>query len=143
MWHMMNEVWPKQSSFGSVHYNSVRYFLRGMLESRAKKSWKNCYKSARSELMSRRQTEMTQHLDNIYAKPLYYAGYYLHSTVLVGSLGKNGDSTAEHNHSSVVAYLGDGGNFSIAEQVKALLERHQDHVRKKTKQEQNLMVSIE
>jgi hypothetical protein len=60
-----------------------------------------------------------------------------------GSLGKNGDSMAEQNHSSVVAYLGDGGNFSTAEQVKALLERHQDRARTKTKEEQNLMVSID
>jgi hypothetical protein len=92
--------------------------------------------------MSRRQTEMAQYLDNIHAKPLYYENYYLH-TVLGGSFGKNGGSTAELNHSPVVAYLGDGGNFSIAEQVKALLERHQDRVRKKTKQDQNLMVSID
>jgi hypothetical protein len=142
MWHMMNEVWPKQNAFGSVHYDSVRHFLKGMLESRDKEYWENCYKSARRELMFCRQTEMAQYLDNIHAKPSYYAGYYLH-TVIGGSLGKNGDTTAEQNHSSVVSYLGDGGNFSIAEQVKALLERHQDRVRKKTKQEQSLMVSID
>jgi hypothetical protein len=142
MWHMMNEVWPKQNAFSSVHYDSVRHFLKGMLESRDKEYWENCCKSARSELMFRRQTEIAQYLDNIHAKPLYYAGYYFH-TVLGGSLGKNGDSTAEQNHSSVVAYLGDGGNFSIADQVKALLDRHQDRVQKKTKQEQNLIVSID
>jgi hypothetical protein len=37
--------------------------------------------------MFRCQTEMAQYLDNIHAKPSYYAGYYLR-TVLGGSLGK-------------------------------------------------------
>jgi hypothetical protein len=92
MWHMMNEVWPKQNAFGSVHYDSVRHFLKGMLESRDEEYWENCYKSARRELMFRRQTEMAQYLDIIHVKPSYYAGYYLH-TVLGGSLGKNGDTT--------------------------------------------------
>jgi hypothetical protein len=36
LWHMINEVWPKQSAFGSVHYDSVCHFLKGMLESRDK-----------------------------------------------------------------------------------------------------------
>jgi hypothetical protein len=36
---MMNEVWPKQGAFGSVHYDSVRHVLKGMLESRDKEYW--------------------------------------------------------------------------------------------------------
>jgi hypothetical protein len=58
--------------------------------------------------------------------PNYYTGYVLKE--MEGSLGKRGDSHAEHNHSSIVVHLGNGGNLNLAEHICQLLERHKNKV---------------
>jgi hypothetical protein len=45
-----------------------------------------------------------------------------------GSLGKQGDSHAEQNHSSIVAHLGNGGTLNLAGQVCHLIKRHKSNV---------------
>ena len=68
-------------------------------------------------------------LDNIYQNPSYYAGYYLRN--IEGNLWLLGSVTAEQNHASIVAYMGEGGNWSIMLHMSMLMSRHQDHVKKR------------
>ena len=67
-------------------------------------------------------------MEDILYNPAYYSGYYLKS--VSGHLGKQGDSHAEQNHSSVVAYLGKGGSMAVAQQVCKLIDRHKEQVKK-------------
>jgi hypothetical protein len=39
-----------------------------------------------------------------------------------GGFGRNGSAPTEENHSSVVAYIGEGGLWCITEQIKYLLD---------------------
>jgi hypothetical protein len=56
-------------------------------------------------------------LEMIHDSPKYYSGFHLQESN--GSLvGRNGSESAEENHSSVVAYIGKGGLWCIAEQMR-------------------------
>ena len=70
-------------------------------------------------------------LDSIYQNPSYYAGYYLRN--IDGNLMVLGSVTAEQNHASIIAYIGEGGNWSIMLHMSKLMSRHQDHVKKKNR----------
>ena len=77
-------------------------------------------------------------MDIIYNNPGYYAGYVLRN--IEGNRVFRGSVPAEQNHSSVIAYLGEGGNWSIMEHMQKLRTRQQDHVKKKRKEEDRLHV---
>ena len=111
-----------------------------MLYSHTQEEWDDAFYSARRLLTN--DNEKVEKLTNIYRDPSHFSGYYL-VKVKGGSLGKHGDSHSEQNHGSVVAYLGQGGNLSIVEQVRALMKRHQNRLRNKTTQESSLAVSLE
>ena len=51
-----------------------------------------------------------------------------------------GSVPAEQNHSSIIAYIGDGGNWSIMLHMSKLMSRHQDQVKKKKTEEDVLHV---
>ena len=58
--------------------------------------------------------------------PKYYASYVLKS--FTSCLGKQRDSCAEQNNSSVVAYLGKGSSMIFAKQVYMLIDIHKEQV---------------
>jgi hypothetical protein len=136
-WHLLNEVWPKRESFGHS-YQSIAPFLRTMLESKTIRDWDLGYSSAKIILQT--DPEKVSKLDDIYQNPSYYAGYKLCEAD--GSLGRQGDSHAEQNHASIVAYIGKGGTFDLAEQVEKLMERHQAKVRQRMNNDADLTIRI-
>ena len=99
-----------------------------MLYSRSKNEWDEAFHNARSLVINNHN--LVEKLTKIHKDPSHYAGYYL-SSVKGGSLGKHGDSHSEQNHSSVVAYLGQGGSLAIQEQIQALLKRHKNRIQQK------------
>ena len=136
-YHLYTQVWPK--AFGQNNFMQIKNFLKGMLESRTIKDWEESYKSARSHLLH--LPHLAEKLDSLYELPSYYAGYFLEQNG--GSIGMNGSSSAEQNHSSVCAYLGDGATWSIVEQIDQLIKRHQDRVRKSMMENNKLYVKIQ
>jgi hypothetical protein len=69
-------------------------------------------------------------LEMIHDSPKYYSGYYLHK--MDNSLVRNGSTHAEENYSYAVAYIGKGGLWCTAEQMKYLVINCQkDQVRRK------------
>ena len=66
---------------------------------------------------------------DIYQNPSYYAGYYLRN--IDGNIWLLGSVSAEQNHSSIISYIGDGGNWSIMLHMSKLMSRHQDYVKKR------------
>ena len=97
----MNKVWPKSTSFGSRAFSQVSNDLRGMLNCDTEQKWDLHYKDAKFHLMM--DPRCQDILDEIFGNPNYYAGYILHKAE--GSLGKQGDSHAEQNHSSIAASI--------------------------------------
>jgi hypothetical protein len=137
-WHLLNKVWPDK--FGSTHYPSIRKYLVTMLDSKNVEEWNGAANQARDELKS--YPHLVSWIDEIHETPSYYAGYFLKCT-LGGSLGKNGSSAAESNHSSIVAYNGNGANWCISDQIHHLLERNQNRAKEKDNFEQNLQLSAQ
>ena len=115
--HMLHEVWPDQ--FHSSVYPDLKKFLSTMLLSRTQEDWENAY-SCGAELVHTKPRMMSS-LNAIYNNPSQFAGYYL--CAIEGNLCMNGDVAAEQNHFGVVAYLGQGASYSVAEQITHLLNR--------------------
>ena len=136
-WHLLHEVWPKKTNFGN-RFSEIQPFLQGMLESKSKADWECCYQQARERITY--EAHRVQKLDEIYSKPSYYAGYIIYE--MEGTLQRFGDAPAESNHSSVVAYLGLGANWSVIDQVKKLMERQQNRTKKKLAARSELHVKI-
>ncbi len=123
MWHLLNEVWPHQHSFGRTAFDQISNFLRLMITCDTEAEWEFAYESARKVLAD--DPEKCSKLDAIHSNPSYFSGHVLNE--MEGSLGKKGDSHAEQNHSSIVAHLGKGGTLNLAEQVCGLLNRHKSN----------------
>jgi hypothetical protein len=131
-YHLLHEVWPNH--FHSSVYPQIQKFLRTMLLSSNKVEWDSAYSCARDLLLTK--PKQMSSLDDIYGDPEKYAGYYLRS--IEGNLHMNGDVSAEQNHSGVVAYLGEGACFAVAEQITHLLNRQKnlDRIRRQTEDDQ-------
>ena len=136
-WHLMNKVWNKHTSFGS-HFDSIKHFLKAMLESRTKEEFDSAFLNARRIVCF--LPTLVEKLEKIHGSPEYYSGYYLRE--MEGGLGRNGSAPAKENHSSVVAYIGEGGLWCIAEQIKYLLDCQKDQVKRKLTEEHNHHISI-
>jgi hypothetical protein len=89
--------------------------------------WENAY-SCGAELVQEAKPQMLSSLNAIYNNPSQFAGYYLRG-IIEGNLLMNGDAAAEQNHLGVVAYLGQGATYSVAEQIIHLLNQQKGHVR--------------
>ena len=137
-WHLMNEVWPKRENFGHK-FSSIKNYLQAMLFCRTENEWDDAFYNARRLISD--FPDMVDKLTKIYKDPNHYSGYYL-AKKKGGSLGKNGDAHVEQNHSSVVAYLGQGGSLAIREQIHKLIMRHKNRVQQKTTKEASLRVSF-
>jgi hypothetical protein len=105
-----------------------------MLLSSNQVEWESAYSCA-SELLCTKPKQMSA-LNAIYGNPEKYGGFYLRS--LEGNLKMNGDVSAEQNHSGVVAYLGEGACFAVAEQITHLLNRQKnlDNIRRQREDDQ-------
>jgi hypothetical protein len=132
--HMLHEVWPEQ--FHSSVYPSLKKFLSAMLLSRTLEEWYNAYTCGVELVQSK--PRMLSSLNAIYNNPSQFAGYYLRG--IEGNLLMNGDVAAEQNHSGVVAYLGQGASYSVAEQITHLLNRQKnlDKLRRQKEDDQNI-----
>jgi hypothetical protein len=137
MWHLLNEVWPHQHSFGRTAFDQIGNFLRLMVTCETEAEWEFAYQSARKVLAD--DPEKCSKLDAIHSNPSYYSGHILHD--MEGSLGKKGDSHAEQNHSSIVAHLGKGGTLNLAEQVCGLLNRHKSNTLRRQQAEWALTIT--
>jgi hypothetical protein len=93
-----------------------------MLLSSKQTEWDRAYLCA-SEIICNKPW-MLSALNNIYGDPEKYAGFYLRG--IEGNLMLNGDVSAEQNHSGVVAYLGEGACYAVAEQITHLLSRQKN-----------------
>jgi hypothetical protein len=137
MWHLLNEVWPHQHSFGRTAFDKIDNFLRLMVTCDTEAEWEFAYQSARTVLAD--DPEKCSKLDAIHSNPSYYSGHILNQ--MEGSLGKKGDSHAEQNHSSIVSHMGKGGTLNLAEQVCGLLNRHKSNTLRRQQAEWALSIT--
>eukprot|EP00978_Attheya_sp_CCMP212_P021517 scaffold62881_cov29-Attheya_sp.AAC.2 len=137
-WHLTNAVWPDK--FGSTYYPLIQNYLIAMLDSDTQAHWDTAANHARNKLEE--WPHLSSFLDDIVRNPSYYAGFYL-KLIVEGSLGKNGSSGAEANHSSVVAYNGDGATWCIADQLHNLMMRCQNKSRRRDENEQSLQLTVQ
>ena len=119
-YHLLHEVWPNH--FHSSVYPQIQKFLRSMLLSSNLTEWDSAYVCASKILIEK--PLMLSALNDIYGDPEKYGGFYLRG--IEGNLMMNGDVLAEQNHSGVVAYLGDGACFAVAEQITHLLSQQKN-----------------
>jgi hypothetical protein len=84
----------------------------------SKEEWEHSYAYTKQHLLG--DAENFCALKQIYKDPSHYAGWFLKN--IEGNLLLNGSVPAKQNHSSVGAYLGRGGSWSVAKQVTKLLE---------------------
>ena len=131
-YHLLHEVWPNH--FHSSVYPQIQKFLRTMLLSSTEIEWESAYSCARDLLLTK--PRQLSALDAIYGDAEKYAGFYLRS--IDGNLQMNGDVSAEQNHSGVVAYLGEGACYAVAEQITHLLSRQKniDRIRRQREDDQ-------
>jgi hypothetical protein len=136
-YHLLNEVWPDH--YHPSVYPTIKKFLAAMLLSKTQEEWEGAYECASLVLVSR--PRMKSALDDIYNSVEQYAGFFLRS--IEGNLMMNGDVSAEQNHSGVVAYLGEGAAFAVAEQMTHLLKRQQnlDKLRRQKEDDQYVRAS--
>ena len=137
-WHLTNAVWPDK--FGSAFYPLIQNYLISMLDSETQEQWDVAANHAKKKL--EQYPHLCSFLDDIVRNPSYYAGYYL-KLIVGGSLGKNGSSGAEANHSSVVAYNGNGATWCIADQLHHLMTRCQNRSRHRDEIEQSLQLAVQ
>ncbi len=136
-YHLLNEVWPDH--FHPSVYPTIKKFLSAMLLSKTQEEWESAYACAGEVLVTR--PRMKSALDDIYNSVEQYAGFFLRG--IEGNLMMNGDVSAEQNHSGVVAYLGEGAAFAVAEQMTHLLKRQQnlDKLRRQKEDDQYVRAS--
>ena len=131
-WHVLTQVWPSNTSFGKATMAKIGGYLKGMLLSHTQAQWDLLYHKALREIEE--DPNKVSKLIAIGNNPKYYAGYYL--TQLEGNLGMLGSSPAEQNHASIVAHLGKGASWSIAEHITQLFKR-QEFINAKEEQQMN------
>jgi hypothetical protein len=85
----------------------------------SKKEWEISYVAAKQHLEG--DSNKVSLLNSIHDNPKYYAAWYLWT--IQGNLMLNGLVPAEQNHSSVVAHLGKGANWGVAEHLSHMLKR--------------------
>ena len=122
-YHLLHEVWPSSSSFGEMYLASIKVYLVAMLDSRTKDQWDNAYNRALKVLQN--NPRKAKKLQDIYNRPSYYSGYYLRS--IKGNMRYQGSTPAEINHSSNVAYFGNGNNWTVMKQINEMMKRQQNH----------------
>jgi hypothetical protein len=114
--HILNEAWPKY--FGTFiftkHSTDFRNFLVG-----SKEQWVHVFQQIPSTIAA--DANKTEYLLKIYQNPNYYAGWWLRNQE--GHLNLQGSVSAEQNHASIKAHLGDGATWYVADHARRLVER--------------------
>eukprot|EP00957_Ditylum_brightwellii_P094552 7200730-Ditylum_brightwellii.AAC.1 len=90
-----------------------------MLDYEAEEVWHNTFGAA-TGIISQFPNCQSE-LDFFYQNPMYYSRWYLND--IDGSFDCKGSTHTEQSHTSIVSHLGNGGNFSVAEHLKLLIER--------------------
>ena len=127
-YHLLNEVWPK--AFGT-YCPQMCCHLEAMFTSKTIEAYEIGYNGASKVIED--DPAMVSKLDDFYNQPERYGGYYLHE--MEENLGLKGDVSAEQNHSSICAHLGEGASWQIAEQVSKLLRRQQEQGKQRNEKE--------
>ena len=132
-YHNFNKVFPE--TFGN-QFERIRKYLKAMLTGE-ESAWHSAYEEARDILIG--DPDKLLSLDQIYRRAGYFSCWKLRT--IEGNLFCKGSVTAEQNHASVVAHLGQGGNLSIAEHITALTQRqcHLNQLRQKKENEKRLL----
>jgi hypothetical protein len=130
-YHLTNEVWPKAENFGQVLYPRIKNFLETMLKSTTEAEYTNAFEAALAVV----EYEPTKRslLESIYHDHEYYGGFFL--AFVEGNLGLLGSVPAEQNHASIVAHLGDGASWDIANQIQHLMNRQKELTKQRTEKE--------
>ena len=116
-YHLTNEVWPKSENFGQVLYPRIKNFLETMLKSTTESEYTNAFEAALAVV--RYEPSKRSYLESIYHDHEYYGGFFLLHTL--GNLGLLGSVPAEQNHASIVAHLGEGASWEIAQHIQHLM----------------------
>jgi hypothetical protein len=101
--------------------------MTAMLQSRSQGEWDKAYEAARQAVQQ--YPALTKYIEDVYGRPENFAGYTLRA--IMGNLGKKGSTSAEQNHSSIVAHLGRGASWSLQEQIVRLIDCQDTQSRKK------------
>jgi hypothetical protein len=117
--HVVNEVWPLE--FGISVWKDLKPYLTRMLKSRTKEEYKLSFDIAMETVLE--DPRQQSYIEKIFNNPQYYAGYHLRQ--MNGNLKMMGSAPAEQNHSSISMHLGHGANWSVAENIRQLIERQQ------------------
>jgi hypothetical protein len=128
--HLIDEVFPAQ--FGIHSYTIIAGHLTTMLLGSQQQEWETYYAAGKEHLVG--DAKKVSLLNNIHQNPQYYASWYLRK--ICGNLMLTGSAPAEQNHSSVVAHLGKGANWGIAEHLSHMLKR-QNHLTKLSQEKEN------
>jgi hypothetical protein len=130
-YHLTNEVWPKAENFGQVLYPRIKNFLETMLKSTTESEYTNAYEAALALVVY--EPSKRSYLESIYENYEYYGGFFLLNTL--GNLGLLGSVPAEQNHASIVAHLGEGGSWEIAQHIQHLMNRQKELTKQRTEKE--------
>jgi hypothetical protein len=120
----LNKVFP--DTFGNKH--DLLFPCLQIMTNGTREEWEAAFQNAFRLLVG--FPLHLESLENIHNNPL--CCYKWHLNDLDGNFNFNGSVPAEQNHSSIAAHMGCGGNFAIAEHVKALVDR-QIHLAKQRK----------
>ena len=109
-WHLFDSVLPLR--FGQHHYKLVEPYLKKMACSESKISFDDAYNEATKVLRNQFQRNLNaeEQLTAFFNDKDCYANYTLSRHK--GTMGRNGSSISESNHSSVKTNLNDGDKFS-------------------------------
>jgi hypothetical protein len=136
-YHLTNEVWPKSENFGQVLYPRIKNFMETMLKSTTESEYTNAFEAALAVV--RYEPSKRSYLESIYNDHEYYGGFFLLHTM--GNLGLLGSCPAEQNHSSIVAHLGDGASWEIAQHIQHLMNRQKELTKQRTEKENSQFCS--
>jgi hypothetical protein len=137
-YHLLNEVWPEH--FHPSLCPQLRKFLSSMLLSNTVEEWDNSHSCAAE--LARGTPKSLSALNAICQNHVKHGGCCLRS-IESNLRTMNGDVAAEQNHSGVVACLGLGASFSVAEQITHLLNRQKnlDKIRHQKEDDQHVQAA--
>jgi hypothetical protein len=136
-YHLTNEVWPKSENFGPVLYPRIKNFLETMLKSTTESEYSNAFQAALALVLY--EPTLRSYLESIYGDYKYYGGFFLRQ--VLGNLGLLGSVPAEQNHASIVAHLGEGATWEIAQQIQHLMDRQKELTKQRTEKENSQFCS--
>ena len=105
-WHILNEVLPKH--FG-LRWNQLKGPMTAMIDSKSESEWDEAFQEAKKFVDG--HPDLVDYIRNIHRNPNKYSGHILRR--LPGNLKRVGSTSAEQNHSSIIAHLGNSASWSL------------------------------